>query len=317
MSNVLLNLIPQFLSPSRAKDFMQCPQLFYFKTILKMKTPPSKAMLKGTIAHHVFEHIFDHPPEERNLILAKSYIIPALNSLLEPYYNEEIALSSQERSIRFKLYSSIAENSEEFNNLLLQANEYNSLFSDQDDKFKFVQEIETLVENWFTIENPMKFTPLYREKYFSSENDLAIHGYVDRVDLVTSNNEARYYITDYKSGKLPSLRYHEDYFFQLGLYALLLQEHTGVLPYKVRLVFVSETGANSPLEKIVTEEFLNSTREKISAIWDDIRHFAKTDSFTPKPQVLCDWCYFKDVCPAFNKDIYHTLREERELRNII
>jgi putative RecB family exonuclease len=72
------------LSPSRAKDFLQCPRLFFYKTILGLKTPPSEATLRGTLAHYAFERIFDHPVGERGPEVALGYTDAAWSVVTEP-----------------------------------------------------------------------------------------------------------------------------------------------------------------------------------------------------------------------------------------
>ena len=49
------------LSPSRANDFLQCPQLFRFRVIDRLPEPPSSAAARGTLVHAVLEHLFDLP----------------------------------------------------------------------------------------------------------------------------------------------------------------------------------------------------------------------------------------------------------------
>ena len=53
------------LSPSRASDFKLCPQLFKFKAIDKLDTPPTVYQARGTTAHLALQRLFDHPAPER------------------------------------------------------------------------------------------------------------------------------------------------------------------------------------------------------------------------------------------------------------
>lgn len=321
MNSVYKDKLPSFLSVSRAKDYLQCPMLFYFKTVLGLTTPLTKPLLKGTIAHHVFEHVFDHAPEQRTEKLAQSYIPIVWNVLTNPlserFSEDENPL---EYSIRYKLnyfrdLHSFGSESER--KIINDSFNILSLFSHDIEQINlFLEEVKLLVSNWFTIENPSKFTPLYREKYLSASiGNTPIHGYIDRVDLFSNDLSDKYYISDYKTGKIPSLRYQDDAFFQLGVYALLLEKYTGVKVHEIRLIYVSSTGKESVLSKKISDDFLRSTFNKIENIWNSILNDAKNDSFTPKPQVLCDWCSFKDVCPAFNKDLFSVLPEELEFRS--
>ena len=53
------------LSPSRAGDFKHCPQLFKFKAIDKIETPPTVYQARGTTAHLALQRLFDESPELR------------------------------------------------------------------------------------------------------------------------------------------------------------------------------------------------------------------------------------------------------------
>lgn len=320
MNSAYTDRLPKFLSPSRAKDFMQCPQLFYFKTILGLKTPPTKATLKGTLAHHAFEHIFDHEPSDRTVSLAVSYVKPAWEAMVDPFVDRNLFKEGTPgHSVRTKLnaFADLHElGSESYLKLKSEADEFSALFSDGASEIsKFLFDVEQVVLKWFSMENPQKFTPLYREKYLNSSIGKApVHGYIDRIDLITNDTNDSYYISDYKTGKMPSLRFQDDAFFQLGLYALLLQNYTGYIPKQIRLIYVNEGRQEAVLTKNITPEYLALVKGKIESVWSGITKAANTDSFKPKPQVLCDWCHFKDICPAFSDGLSSTLPEEIEFR---
>ena len=53
------------LSPSRAKDFMQCPLMFRLRTVDRLPDPGSLATHKGTLVHGVLERLYDLPARER------------------------------------------------------------------------------------------------------------------------------------------------------------------------------------------------------------------------------------------------------------
>src|SRR5699024_12653378 len=47
------------LSPSRARDVMQCPLLYRFRAVDELPEPPSSAATRGTLVHSVLEKVFD------------------------------------------------------------------------------------------------------------------------------------------------------------------------------------------------------------------------------------------------------------------
>src|SRR4051794_14087752 len=69
------------LSPSRANDFLQCPQLFRFRVIDRLPEPPSPAAARGTLVHAVLEHLFDLPAPERTVEAAQA-LLPVRGEML-------------------------------------------------------------------------------------------------------------------------------------------------------------------------------------------------------------------------------------------
>ena len=53
------------LSPSRASDFKVCPQLFKFRAIDRIETPPTVYQARGTTAHLALQRLFDESAENR------------------------------------------------------------------------------------------------------------------------------------------------------------------------------------------------------------------------------------------------------------
>jgi putative RecB family exonuclease len=49
-----------------------------------------------------------------------------------------------------------------------------------------------------------------------------------------------------------------------------------------------------------TERELLSTEKKLLQIADEIIAAIENDNFPPKASRLCDWCFFKSICPAHN-----------------
>lgn len=158
-----LDALPKKLSPSRAKDFEQCPYKFKQKVILHRREPNTAATTRGTIAHEALENLFkNHPQGERTVEAALQYVEPAWDGIKDK-------------------------------------DNYKHLIPEQDDILDFARQC---VQNYFTIENPNRFDPAGLEQYISTDLDdgLTVHGYIDRVDEVGAQqaDTASTYISDYK-----------------------------------------------------------------------------------------------------------------------
>ena len=117
------------LSPSRAKDFMQCPLMFRLRTVDRLPEPGSLATHKGTVVHGVLERLYDLPASER---------LP--EAALE-------LLPSQWASHREK------------------NPEVMDLFEDADQVETWLEEARGLIRTYFTLENPQRLEPAERELY--------------------------------------------------------------------------------------------------------------------------------------------------------
>lgn len=312
--------LPSKLSPSRLKDFMQCPRLFYYKAILRLSSPPTEATARGTAAHYAFEHIFNHPQGERTPEIAVAYVRPAWRVMTEPRVaRAEVEPDSPEWKLReaekawAELYD---EESGDWKRKLASAADYRALLeAGSAEEEAFLSSAEAVVQSWFEMENPNKFTPVAREKYVMAKVGSALlHGFIDRLDDITGPRGRKVYVSDYKTGKMPKPRYEDDAFFQLEVYALLMKLAHGEDVSQLRLIYVKEGRKDAVLSRPVTEQMLKKTRAKIDGAVRAIEAAHKADDWAPRKQVLCDWCFFKNVCPAHNPELDGLLPEEIERR---
>jgi len=294
--------LPSRLSPSRIKDFVQCPKLFQFKA-MGLSTPPTQATAKGTLAHHVFERIFDHTRGERSKDVALQYLRPAWEMMLEPLRSR--AEVSDPAEIRLRDAARFWREEHEAGSvsearLLREAADYREIVPG-DAEEAFLKETEDCVLGWFRMENPDKFDPMEREFYVAAElAGVNVHGYIDRLDRIETANGPRYYISDYKTGRPPGERFQEEAFFQLAVYALLVEKQLGVRPFQLRLIYVREGRPDAVLTRPASPSLLTATNKKIAAVWRDIQRAAETDTWEPRKQTLCGWCFFQSVCPAYD-----------------
>jgi putative RecB family exonuclease len=133
------------LSPSRASDFKMCPQLFKFKAIDKLETPPTVHQARGTTAHLALQWLFDDPAAQRTP--------KRLYDLFRKAWAE------------------------------LKPVDYPDLFTTVEDERAWGIESLGILSNYFDVEDPATFDPLDRElDMLETLGDLTIRGILDRME---------------------------------------------------------------------------------------------------------------------------------------
>lgn len=161
---------------------------------------------------------------------------------------------------------------------------------------EWLDRVAALLKNYFLLEKPESFEATHREIHLEQDltTEIYLHGYVDRID-VAPTGEVR--IVDYKSGKSPKPGWEEKALFQLRIYALLYWRLNGVIP---TLLVLHYLGDARTVESSPKEAELLSTEKKLLAIAGEIINAIEKDHFPPRASKLCDWCFFKSICPAHN-----------------
>lgn len=248
------------LSASRLKSFLQCPLKFRFEVIDKIETGPQIQLEKGTLVHAILEDFFDREPEQRTREVALDQVIP--------YWDKR---KSEEPELASALFSSAA------------------------DEQRFIDDATQLLGNYFNLENPARIRPTYRERYVhvTTPEGIHLHGYMDRVDIAR-NGAVR--IVDYKTGKKPAQQYMGDHNLQMLFYGLMWKLDTGELPARLQLYFFRNTDYHiiDP-----TPADIDHIHERICGLWNSIKTMLDQRNFPTQTGPLCNWCDFKDYCPAF------------------
>jgi len=248
------------LSPSRASDFMCCPLLYRFRVIDKLPQAPSIDAVRGTVVHAVLERLFDLPSAGRTPGEAIALLEPAWNALIDE--DPELA-------------TLFASSSEELTTWL--------------------DGCRSLLERYFTLEDPSRLEPAEREVYVETElsSGLLLRGYIDRVD-VAATGEIR--IVDYKTGRSPHPSFEAKALFQMKFYALVLWRTRGVVPRMLQLIYLG----NAEVLRYEPEECdLLATERKVEALWRAIKRATQTGDWRPSPSALCGWCDHQALCPAW------------------
>ena len=56
----------------------------------------------------------------------------------------------------------------------------------------------------------------------------------------------------------------------------------------------------------ITEEDLSNAKNEILEIWANIKKAYEENEFPAIKNTLCDWCYYKPICPVFNENAPNT-----------
>ena len=124
-------------------------------------------------------------------------------------------------------------------------------------------------------------------------HDVWLRGVADLI--IVDGDKAR--IVDYKTGKSPKPGWEEKALFQLRVYALLYWKNTGVLPRLLQIIYL---GDGRVVKSSPTQADVDAAEKVLHRVAKDIFISVEKEYWPPKPSRLCDWCYFKSICPAHN-----------------
>lgn len=249
------------LSPSRAADFKQCPLLYRFRAIDRLPEPQSTAQLRGSVVHAALEQLYALPAADRGPDTALTLVAPAWDRVIS---ERPEAAAVIEPALRDTLLG----------------------------------EARRLLAGYYRLEDPTRFDPQCCEQHVEVELDdgTLLRGFVDRID-VAPTGELR--VVDYKTGKAPPearALAEGKALFQMKFYAVALLRSRGVLPARLRLLYLADSQV---LEYSPDLEELMRFERTLTAIWRAILAAGATGDFRPKPSRLCDWCSHRALCPEF------------------
>ncbi|CAJ1582330.1 RecB family exonuclease [[Mycobacterium] wendilense] len=249
------------LSPSRAADFKQCPLLYRFRAIDRLPEPPSAAQARGSVVHTALEQLYALPAPQRDPQTALALVEPAWELLAaeEPEFAETFPPEQRDR---------------------------------------LLAEAQALLTGYYRLEDPTRFDPDSCEQRVEVEleDGTLLRGFIDRID-VAPTGEVR--VVDYKTGKAPpeARGFAEaKALFQMKFYAVALLRSRGVLPTRLRLVYLAD---EQLLDYTPDREELLRFERTLIAMWRAIQTAGATGDFRATPSKLCNWCSHQALCPAF------------------
>ena len=163
---------------------------------------------------------------------------------------------------------------------------------------QLLEEASALLSGYYRLEDPTRFDPQSCEQRVEVElaDGTLLRGFVDRID-VAPTGELR--VVDYKTGKAPpEARALAEFkaMFQMKFYAVALLRSRGVLPARLRLLYLAD---GQVLDYTPDLDELLRFEKTLMAIWRAIQSAGATGDFRPHPSRLCDWCAHHAHCPVF------------------
>lgn len=153
------------------------------------------------------------------------------------------------------------------------------------------------IENLWKLEDPKIVVPSGIEHEVNGlVGGVRIKGFIDRF---SENEDGTLTISDYKTGKVPKPQYSGDKFFQLQLYAHLLRGMDIGNTTKVELLYLKE---GKRLSGDITEEILQTAENHVVSTKEQIDAACESGDFTTTTSVLCGWCSYKKICPAWSNN---------------
>jgi putative RecB family exonuclease len=252
--------LPSGLSPSKVSSFKDCALAFKFGVIDRIPEPPSPWTAKGTLVHRALERLFGEAPADRTLEAALHHLEAAKPEVMEHREYADLELSEEEA-------------------------------------VAFSADAELLVRNYFLLEDPTRINAIGLELRLGADvGSLNLRGIIDRLDM---DDEGELIVTDYKSGKAPSVNYEQTRLGGVQFYSFLCEQLFGKRPKHVQLLHLKEPVA------IISRPSDQSTiafQRKVMALWTAIERACERDDFRPRPSGLCDYCSYKPYCPAWDGD---------------
>ena len=251
---------PTSLSPSRVESFTSCPLAFRFSSIERLPEPPSPHTTKGTLVHRALELLFGEEPAGRTAAAAHEAVQRAFDGLRDDPELAGLELGPEEEAA-------------------------------------FIADAHTLVDAYLAMEDPTAIEAVGVELALETQvGGLLLRGIIDRLE---QDDAGDYIVTDYKTGRAPSVHYEQRRLGGVHFYAFLCERALGRRPVMIRLMYLRD---GTIIEARPTNRSVEFLPKRTEAVWRAISKACETGEFKPRPSQLCSSCAFQDWCPAFGGD---------------
>lgn len=256
------------LSPSRINTFVGCPMKYRFQYIESAPTLPSEAMVRGSFVHRVLELLLTRGRDARTIDAAR----------------EDFDIAQREFRSR---------------------DDWRLLALDAADQEHFWESSRECVRSYYRIERPTDANIVQLEKWVSAPlGEFEVGGFIDRLE----RDHQGLVVSDYKTSAPKSAQYSTDNFRQLTYYAMMCEVQMNETPHSVRVYYLGGGKDEYPrdkrvVSKVVTADSIAEVRETARQVYGAIESGKSTGEFATNVTKLCDWCDYKQWCPAHGGDI--------------
>ncbi len=175
--------------------------------------------------------------------------------------------------------------------------DYVGLRLDDDAAATFDTECAELIERYFQMEDPSQVREIGLElRVEAPVGDLTLRGIIDRLEL---DADGELVVTDYKTGRAPTGNYEGKSLAGVHFYSLLCEAVFGKRPSKIRLMYLK---SGETIETVPSAQSVKFITTRTKAVWSAVERACTTGDFRPRPSNLCDYCSFRQWCPAFDGD---------------
>jgi putative RecB family exonuclease len=166
-----------------------------------------------------------------------------------------------------------------------------------DDADAFDRDCHALVDKYFAMEDPTTVREIGLELWMEAPvGELTLRGVIDRLEL---DADGELVVTDYKTGRAPSGNYEQKSLAGVHFYSFLCEAVFGKRPAKIRLMYLA---SGETIETVPSAQSVRFITTRTTAVWSAVERACTTGDFRPRQSKLCDWCSFRQWCPAFGGD---------------
>jgi len=168
---------------------------------------------------------------------------------------------------------------------------------DADGTAKFDRDCHALIDRYFEMEDPTTVREIGLELWMEAEvGALTLRGIIDRLEL---DADGELVVTDYKTGRAPSSNFEQKSLAGVHFYSFLCEAVLGRRPAKIRLMYLA---SGETIETVPSAQSVKFITTRTTAVWSAVERACTTGDFRPRQSKLCDWCSFRQWCPAFGGD---------------